>query len=60
MMKKAMEEECKRVLDSEDSKKGGIIGETYEKLNELLEVKRAAEACMADQTVYFSEVEGMG
>ncbi len=55
-----MDEECKRILDFEDSKRGGIIGETYEKLNELLEVKREAEGAMADQTIYCSELEGMG
>jgi|LauGreDrversion4_2_1035121.scaffolds.fasta_scaffold59959_4 hypothetical protein len=59
-MKKTMDEECKRILDFEDSKRGGIIGETYEKLNELLEVKREAEGAMADQTIYCSELEGMG
>lgn len=41
-LKRTMEEDCKKVLDREDLKRGGVIGETYEKLNELLEVKRNA------------------
>lgn len=41
-LKRAMEEDCKKVLDREDQRRGGVIGETYEKLNELLEVKRNA------------------
>ena len=59
-MKRVMEEECKKVLDREDQRRGGVIGETYEKLNELLEVKRSSIVNAQSQTSYCDEVDKMG
>lgn len=39
-MRAQMESDLKHSLDQEDQKRQGLIGETYEKLNELLQVKK--------------------
>ena len=56
-MRAQMESDLKHSLDQEDQKRQGLIGETYEKLNELLQVKKLSQLCIEDNSLYCEEVD---
>ena len=52
--------ELKRVLDEEDRKRDGVIGETYSKLNEIMLAYRHAQECVNETEMYMKELETQG
>ena len=49
--------ELKRVLDEEDRKRDGVIGETYSKLNEIMLAFKHAQECVNETEMYLMELE---
>ena len=49
--------ELKKVLDEEDKKRNGVIGETYSKLNEIMLSFKHAQDCVNETVIYMTELE---
>jgi hypothetical protein len=47
-----IEAELKLILDNEDRKRKGLIGETYAKLHEINEARERAEQCCCQAKAY--------
>jgi hypothetical protein len=47
----------KKVLDEEDRKRNGIIGETYKKLTEIVDAFKHAQDCVNETELYLKELD---
>lgn len=54
-----VEVELKEILDELDERRGGRIGETYNKLSELMADQRRAEEYVTQTTLYLGELDVM-
>ena len=52
--------ELKKILDEEDRKRNGVIGETYNKLNEIMSAYKHAQDCVNETEVYQLELDSQG
>ena len=54
--KKMIDSELNHIMDMEDRKSKGLIGETYIKLAEIMESKERADSCVGQTQTYIEHV----
>lgn len=54
--KKMIDSELNHIMDMEDRKSKGLIGETYTKLAEIMESKERADSCVGQTQTYIEHV----
>jgi hypothetical protein len=54
-----IDEEMSHLMDIEDRKSKGLIGETYSKLIEIIDSKERAQSCLVQANTYIDQVNAM-